>query len=123
MIYTSFKSWLEALKYYAKSLFWDICGLFVICLIMGMVSVILFVARRLKRGFLRETFACVFLAACLFAVSAGWLTTFVKERHSSVYCQHKADSLAFELSRFTQAYEDGDKVVIGDDTITIRIGR
>lgn len=120
LIYTSMKQWRLSLRYRLGMFLKGIYGLLVHCLIIGMVSVIYYVMRQVNAFFRRETIAGCIVTFLLALLTMGWITTFVKERHLRVEAQHRADSLAYDLSKFTQMYDSTEIIVINGDTIRSR---
>ena len=117
MIFKSFKEWAEAL---AHSVVMVLSGLYCVlflCLIMGTVSVIYCVIRKINAFFRREFAAGCIVTAIIACLLFGWVTTFVKERYQRVQAQHVADSLAYDLSKFTQMYDTAESIVVNRDTI------
>lgn len=120
MIYREFKTWKEAVKYRFKMLFSALYGVLYLCLIMGIVSVFCYVMRQINAFFRRETKAACIITLIIVVLAAGWIGTFVKERYQRVQAQHVADSLAYDLSKFTQMYDTAEIIVVNGDTLTFR---
>ena len=120
LIYSSFKQWRLSFRYRLEMFFKGIYGLVFHCLIVGVISVLYFVIRQINAFFRRETIAGCIVTFLLALLTMGWITTFVKERHQRVEAQHRADSLAYDLSKFTQMYDSTEIIVINGDTIKSR---
>lgn len=117
LIYTSLKQWRLSFRYRLGIFLKGIYGLLVHCLIIGIVSVIYYIICQVNAFFRRETKAGIIISLLLVCCLSGWMFTFVKERHLRVEAQHKADSLAYDLSKFTQMYDSTESIVINGDTI------
>ena len=89
--------------------------------IMGIVSVFVYVGKQIEAFCRRETIAAIIIGVVLCAMIVGWVFTFTKERTAYVTAQHKADSLAYSLDQFEQLYDSTATVVINGDTV--RYGR
>ena len=118
MIYKTSKEWMEAARYRVRQFFGGLWGLLYRVLFMGMVSLAVYIYKQIMAFYHRETVAGVIISVLMTLVLLGWLATFVTERAEAVKHEHRADSLSYELSKYRQSYE-GDKVVIGEDTVTI----
>ena len=118
MIYKTSKEWTEAAKERAAQAFNGLFGLLYHVCFMGIVSGLIYVGKQIEAFYRRETVAGVIISVLMTLVLLGWLVTFVAERAEAVKHEHRADSLSYELSKYRQSYE-GDKVVIGEDTVTI----
>lgn len=105
MIYYEFRTWRKALEYRGGMILKGLYGLFFHCLIMGTVSLLYFVIRQVNAFYRRETIAGCIITLLLFFLSIGWLASFVNERYQRNEAQYKADSLSYELSKFTQMYD------------------
>ena len=77
----------------------------ILSVVMGIVSVLVFCGKQIEAFCRREPIAAVVIAIVFACQTAGWTATFVHERHTSVVAQHLADSLSYELSRYTDVYE------------------
>ena len=117
MIYREYKTWVDTVKFRVKMLLSGLYGVLCLCLIMGMVSVIYFVIRKVNAFFRRELVAGCIMTAIIALLVFGWVSTFVKERYLRVQAQHTADSLAYDLSKFAQMYDTADVIIINGDTI------
>ena len=119
MIYKTKKEYYESVKYRLRQFSSGLWGLLFHCLIMGVISLLVYIMNAVKAFFLRERVAGAVIAALFMVMLFGWMVTFVSGRAKAVKYECIADSLSYELSKFTQAYGEGDKVIIGTDTITI----
>lgn len=117
MIYTSFLTWRKAAQYRLKALFEGVYGVVFCIIILGIVSLVYYFARQINAFFKRESVAAGIATSIIIFLSVGWVTTFVKERHQRVEAQHRADSLAYSLGKFTQMYDTAETIVINGDTI------
>lgn len=85
--------------------------------IIGMVSLVVFACRQVNAFFRREPVAAAIVSVLIIGLSVGWMVTFVHERHQRVTMEHRADSLAYDLSKFTQMYDMRESVIFNGDTI------
>ena len=120
MIYKDFRIWAEAVKTNTVLLFLGVCGLLFSCLVMGTMSLLYAVIRKINAFYRRETVAAAIIIFIGAAGCVGFIATFVKERHYRVQAEHRADSLAYDLSKFTQMYDSTDIIVINGDTVKSR---
>ena len=88
-------------------------------IILGIVSLIFYACDKIAAFYRRETVAGVIVTVLLLLLSFGWAFTFVRERSRYVTQQHVSDSLSYELSKFTQAYDENESIIFGEDTIVI----
>lgn len=117
MIYTSFLTWRKAAEYRLRALFTGLYGVIFCIIILGIVSLLCYVARQINAFFRRESVAAGIVTSIIIFLSVGWVLTFVSERHKRIEAQHRADSLAYNLGRFTQMYDTTETIVINGDTI------
>lgn len=73
------------------------------CLSFGFMSIFVNAAAAVKRFALREPLAMAIISAIFLAMAFGWGYTFTTSRASQVSAQHKVDSLAYSLNRYTEA--------------------
>ena len=117
MIYKEFRTWRIVSKLYVKRILNGFYGVFCFCLIMGITSAFLAVIRQVNAFYRRETKAAIIITAIFLLISFGWIGTFVKERRLYVEAQHKADSLAYDLSKFTQMYGNARELKIEETVV------
>ena len=117
MLYRSFKEWAIAVKHSGIMLFNALYCVVWLCLIVGLASLFLFVIRQINAFYRRELVAGCIISTIILLMAAGWMITFVNERHSYIQAQHAADSLAYDLSKFTQMYDTAKTIVINGDTV------
>ena len=120
MIYREFTDWQEEFINRLKQLTQGVFGLLFYVILMGIVSLFVYCGKQIEAFFRRETIAASIVAIVFVLMSVGWTITFVKERHKRVEAQHKADSLSYDLSKFTQMYDSTELIVINGDTIRNR---
>ena len=119
MIYTSFHMWRKAAEYRLKSLFSGVYGVVFCIVILGIVSLFHYLARQVAAFCRREAIAAGIIATLFVIILFGWLGTFVKVSYQKEEAQHRADSLAYKLSEFTQMYDTTETIVINGDTVRI----
>ena len=117
MIYTEFRTWRMALSYRLRLVLSGFYGLFVFCVIIGIASLFLYCIRQVNAFFRRETIAACIITSILLLMSAGWCGTFIRERQRYVKAQHVADSLAYDLSKFTQMYGNARELKIEETVV------
>lgn len=120
MLYKTIKEWAEAAKYRLRQFAEGLCGVLFYILIMGIVSLVVYAITNVKAFYERERKASIVFAVMVILLLWGWISTFVSERATAVKYSHKTDSLSYELSKFRLAFDEGDSIIIGNDTITIK---
>jgi len=86
-------------------------------IIFGVVSFFVWIGKLIEAFCRRETVAAIVIGVIFLGMTFGWVFTFTKERHAAVTAQHKADSLAYDLSKYTQFVKPDDVLVLNGDTI------
>lgn len=95
-----------------RSFLWDAvkCFLFgfgkmLLAFVYGLISLIAYAIRQIEAFCKRETIAACIVGSLFVLMASGWIYTFVSERAVAVSAQHMADSLSYDLSKYTQMYE------------------
>jgi Na+/melibiose symporter-like transporter len=86
-------------------------------IVIGIVSLFVWIGKQIEAFCKREPVAAGIIAAVFLLMSVGWIYTFTRERHATVVAQHKADSLAYDLSRITQFADTDNLMVENKDTL------
>lgn len=86
-------------------------------IVFGVVSFFVWIGKLIEAFCRRETVAAIVIGVIFLGMTFGWVFTFTKERHAAVTAQHKADSLAYDLSKYTQFVKPDDVLVLNGDTI------
>ena len=115
--FETFRSWRIVGWCRFKQLAEALWAILYVWIVWGILSLFIYIGRQIGAFFRRETIAGCIIVAIIASMGIGWLTTFVKERDRAVTAQHRADSLAYDLSKFTQMYDTTDIIVINGDTI------
>ena len=111
-LFDSFRGWRVVGRSRGRQLMEGLYGVLVIWLFWGVASLLLYAVRQIEAFCRRETVAALIISVLLVLVCGGWMLTFVRERTAAVNAQHRADSLAYQLSMFTQMYDDTDTLDI-----------
>ena len=120
MKYQTSKEWLEAAKYRTRQFCEGLWGLIYSVIILGVASLVGYAASEVLAFYSREKVAGAIVSVLLALVLLGWLYTFVSERADVVKFEHRADSLSYELSKYTQFDDGTERFIIDGDTITVR---
>lgn len=112
-LFTSFADWCKSMYIHFLQLWDSLAGIF-LDIVFGVVSIALWVERKVNAFCHREPVAATLIAIVFLCMAFGWLYTFVTEREAAVSAQHVADSLSYDLSRIMQAY---DTVIVDGDTL------
>lgn len=120
MIYTEFRTWWAGAKHRSKMVFIGALGFIYFSVICGIVSLLYYVIRQVNAFCRREITAACIVCTIILVMSFGWLFTFVKEREGRVIAEHVADSLAYDLSKYTQMHDTSIHIVEPEDTLGIR---
>ena len=113
LLYDDLRQWRVCMKSGIKEFLWG-AKTILMGILFGLLSVFRWIGRLIAAFCRREPVAATIVAILLFTMTFGWIYTFVTERHATVTAQHIADSLSYDLSRITQAY---DSVIVDGDTI------
>lgn len=113
LLFDDFRQWKVCMLAGLSKFSWGLCRMLT-GILFGIVSIFVWAYRKVCAFCRREPIAATIVAILLFTMTFGWIYTFVTERHATVTAQHIADSLSYDLSRITQAY---DSVIVDGDTI------
>jgi hypothetical protein len=115
-IFESFKEWYtylwKACKHFAKGIF-----RIVYSLIMGIASILVWVAKLIGAFCKRETTASIILFSLIFILSIGWLSTYMNGKVATKTALYQRDSISLKLDKYLQAYESSEDIIVGGDTI------
>ena len=87
------------------------------CIILGVLSVIRWLWRLLVKAV--SCYPVVAIIVAVVTCAVVFLVTYTSSRVKIKTAEYQRDSVSYELTKFTQAYEQGDSVFIGNDTITV----
>ena len=95
------------------------------CVIFGFLSVVRWLWQ-LFIAFVKKNTA-IAIGGFLVVILLTWLLTFIQMRVQVVGTEHQRDSLSYELSKFTQMYEDSTRssgewstVIVDNDTLKVK---
>lgn len=115
-IFDSFSEWRDYL--------WKACRQFIMgvlrviySVLMGIVSVFVWIGKLIEAFCRRETVAAIVIGFFFSLILFGWVYTFTKERSAYMTAQFKADSLSYSLGQIEQIYDSTATIVINGDTI------
>ena len=92
---------------------------FILTVILGVASIIAYANRQLCAFCRREMVASIIIGAAFVLMGFGWLSTYIQARSREVGAQHRADSLAYTLSKYMQAFDSTQTIVVDGDTIQL----
>ena len=116
LLFESWHQWQVCFVSGCKKSGWGLMRI-VTCIIFGVFSVIRWLWRCLIRG-VGSYPAVAVIVACA-AVMAVWMFTYANGKARLVTVEHTRDSLSYKLHQYTSLSETAEKVVIGEDTITM----
>ena len=116
LMFDSFRSWYICMGAQLKSLVYSLVRL-VLYSVTGILSLIRWLWRLLVKAV--GNYPAVAIVAALGACIVIFLATYTSGRAKLVSAEYQRDSLSYELSKFTQAYDHGDVAVIGNDSIKV----
>lgn len=91
--------------------------LFLLIIILGLTSTVAYAYRQVCAFCRREAVASLIVGFVFTLMTFGWLATFIHARSMEVSAQHRADSLSYTLSKFLQAFDSTQTIVVDGDTI------
>ena len=115
--FESFRSWRIVGWCRLREFLQGLYGIVYIWLLWGILSIFIYIGKQIEAFCRRETIAAFIISILYFLMGTGWYLTFLHERAMTISAQHKADSLAYDVSRITQMYDSTDIIVINGDTI------
>ena len=116
IMFDSFRVWYICMGAQLKSLVYSLVRL-VLYSLTGILSLIRWLWRLLVKA--AGNYPTVTIVVALGACIIIFLGTYTSGRAKLVSAEFQRDSLSYELSKFTQAYEHGEMAVIGADTIKV----
>lgn len=116
LIFDSWHQWKVCFSSGCSKAAWGIWRI-VTCIILGIVSVFAYIGRQIEAFTRREPVAMLIVTILIVCMSLGWLFTFTSGRVALKSAQYERDSMSIRLSRYLQAYDDKQIVVIDKDTI------
>ena len=115
-IFETFKDWYtylwKACKHFGKGIF-----RIVYSLVMGVVSILAWVAKLVAAFCRRETTASIILFSLIFILAFGWLSTYMNGKVATRTALYQRDSISLKLDKYLQAYESSEDIIVGGDTI------
>ena len=115
-LFYDFKAWLSYMKASVKRTILGICQI-MYGIIMGIVSVFAYIGRQIEDFCKRETFAAIIIGIVICILAGGWLFSFVVGRASIKKVEAERDSISLKYSKYMQAYDTTDMVIVYGDTI------
>lgn len=115
-IFNSLSEWWDYAKNACVCFAKGVASVF-LAIFFGVVSFFVWIGKLIEAFCRRETVAAIVIGVIFLGMTFGWVFTFTKERHAAVTAQHKADSLAYDLSKYTQFVKPDDVLVLNGDTI------
>lgn len=116
LMFDSFRGWYICMGAQLKSLVYSFVRL-VLYSVTGILSLIRWLWRLLVKAV--GSYPSVTIVVALGACIVIFLATYTSGRAKLVSAEYQRDSLSYELSKFTQAYDHGDVAVIGNDSIKV----
>ena len=116
LMFDSFRSWYICMGAQLKSFVYSFIRL-VLFTVTGFLSLLRWLWRLLIKAV--GNYPAVTIVAACGACIVIFLATYASGRAKLVTAEYQRDSLSYELSKFTQAYDHGEMAVIGADTIKV----
>lgn len=107
LLFENFRQWRVCFSAGVSKMVWGICRI-ITAIVLGIVSILVWLWRKLIDFVgLNPKFSII---TAVIVVVLVWLFTFVNMRARAVGAEHQRDSLSYELSKFTQAYDENDSI-------------
>lgn len=104
-LFENFKQWRVCFMAGVQKMVWGFCRI-ITCIIFGFISILVWLWREFV-AMVRNNPKFFIIAFAILAVLI-WLFTFVSMRARAVGAEHQRDSISYELSKFTQMYDEVD---------------
>lgn len=107
LLFENFRQWRVCFSAGVSKMVWGICRI-ITAIVLGIVSILVWLWRKIVDFVgVNPKFS---IATALIVIVLVWLLTFVNMRARAVGAEHQRDSLSYELSKFTQAYDENDSI-------------
>lgn len=107
LLFENFRQWRVCFCAGVEKMVWGLCRI-ITCIVLGIISIFVWLWRKLIDFVgINPKFSTI---TALVIIALVWVFTFVKMRSRATGAEHQRDSLSYELSKFTQAYDDGDTI-------------
>lgn len=116
LIFESWNSWKVCFLAGCSKFLWGLWRI-ITCIILGIVSVLVFVGKQIEKFCRRETVASFIIAFVFLGLSFGWISTYMDSRMKIKNAECQRDSASVRLSRYLQAYDTSSIIIIDKDTI------
>lgn len=87
------------------------------CIFFGILSIFRWIGLKIEAFARREPVAMLIVCVLIAGLSLGWIFTFVGSRAEIKSAIWERDSMSVKLDMYMQAYEQGDIIVLKNDTI------
>lgn len=107
LLFDNFKQWRVCFMAGVEKMLWGFCRI-ITCIFLGIASILVWLWREFVE--LVRKNPKVFIIVFTILAILIWLFTFVSMRARAVGAEHQRDSISYELSKFTQMYDENDSI-------------
>lgn len=115
-LFETWHSWKVCMWAGCKNFAWGLWRV-ITCIVLGILSIFKWIGTMIEAFAHREPIAMLVVSIIIACLSVGWLYTFVGTRATIKSALWERDSMSLKLDRYMQAYEQGDIIVLKNDTL------
>lgn len=115
-LFDSWHQWKVCMLSGLRNAGWGIWRI-ITCVFFGILSIFRWIGLRIEAFARREPVAMLIVCVLIAGLSLGWIFTFVGSRAEIKSAIWERDSMSVKLDMYMQAYEQGDIIVLKNDTI------
>lgn len=115
-LFDSWHQWKVCMLSGLRNAGWGIWRI-ITCIFFGILSIFRWIGLKIEAFARREPVAMLIVCVLIAGLSLGWIFTFVGSRAEIKSAIWERDSMSVKLDMYMQAYEQGDIIVLKNDTI------
>lgn len=115
-LFDSWHQWKVCMLSGLRNAGWGIWRI-ITCVFFGILSIFRWIGLKIEAFARREPVAMLIVCVLIAGLSLGWIFTFVGSRAEIKSAIWERDSMSVKLDMYMQAYEQGDIIVLKNDTI------
>lgn len=115
-LFDSWHQWKVCMLSGLRNAGWGIWRI-ITCIFFGILSIFRWIGLKIEAFARREPVAMLIVCVLIAGLSLGWIFTFVGSRAEIKSVIWERDSMSVKLDMYMQAYEQGDIIVLKNDTI------
>lgn len=115
-LFDSWHQWKVCMLSGLRNAVWGIWRI-ITCIFFGILSIFRWIGLKIEAFARREPVAMLIVCVLIAGLSLGWIFTFVGSRAEIKSAIWERDSMSVKLDMYMQAYEQGDIIVLKNDTI------